>query len=111
MLHKRLAFFITIICLAGCSDNSVEPNDTDYTEMFNSFYENFDLHYSYFEYKNINRAEQKRRYEADLPDVQYNYEFIHLLLEMVKPLRDVHVWFRSDDATISSFTFISRTGR
>lgn len=103
MTHKRLLLFITIICITGCSDDSVEPIAKSYTEMFNSFYETFDRYYSYFEYKNIDWAAEKMKYEADILNVQYNAELMDLLLEMVKPLRDVHVWFRSDDYSMSSY--------
>ena len=104
MNHKKLIFFITIVCITGCSDKSVEPINTNYTEMFNSFYENFDQNYSYFGYKNINWAEEKKRCEADINNVHNDSEFIDLLLEMVKPLKDVHVWFRSGNNFIPSYS-------
>lgn len=103
MTPKKLIFFITIICITGCSDDSVEPIDKSYTEMFNSYYETFDRYYSYFDYKNIIWAEEKKRVEADIINVHTDSELIDLLLEMVKPLRDVHVWFRSDSNSISSY--------
>ena len=72
--------------------------------MFNSFYETFDRYYSYFEYKNINWEEEKERCKADIINVHTNSELIDLLLDMVEPLRDVHVWFSTDNSFIRSYS-------
>lgn len=104
MTHRALIFFIAIICITGCSEDSVEPISKSYTDMFNSFYETFDRYYSYFDYKNINWAEEKERCEADIINVHTDSELIDLLIEMVNPLRDVHVWFTSGDNYIPSYS-------
>jgi hypothetical protein len=63
----------------------------------------FDETYSYFEYKEIIWAAQKMKYESEISNVNSDSELLEILLEMVEPLRDVHVWFRSDDDFIRSY--------
>ena len=51
----------------------------------------------------INWEEEKERCEAGIINVNTDSELIDLLLEIVEPLRDAHVWFSSKDEFIRSY--------
>lgn len=99
----RLFIFslLALVLLYGCEKDEVnnvkpepkpEPDELTYPEFLEAVWDDFDRHYSYFEYKNINWDSLKVVYTEKAQEANDYDDFIeHVLKEMLAELKDLHV--------------------
>jgi hypothetical protein len=68
--------------------------------MFDAFWATFDRQYSYFTYKRVNWDSLRAVYRPRAEAAGTETILISILKEMVKPLRDLHVWFVSPEGRV-----------
>ncbi len=87
----------------GCSD-ATAPQDSVYASRFESVWRRFDETYPYFEYKNIDWDAAHAEYAARAEAATSQQELVGVLLDMLAPLRDLHVnLFRPDGAQMPTY--------
>ncbi|WP_457652108.1 S41 family peptidase [Rhodocaloribacter sp.] len=93
MYRIGLTGILAAICvLASCSEDGRSDWPEDYTDSFNEVWRDFDLHYSYFDYKNIDWDAVKRKYESQLEEkITYPHFIDDIITPMLKELKDLHV--------------------
>lgn len=86
-------------CLAVvASCRTAAPNRTapSYEAQFDAIWSQYDRSYPAFAYKNVSAAdwnEMRTRYRPQAKAARTEDEFISVMLDMLRPLRDVHAWF------------------
>ena len=74
-----------------CSDNPSAPLNQNYSASFNKLWNDFDRHYSYFVYKNIDWDRLKSKYQPYVQEnTNYGY-FIWTIKTMLSELHDLHI--------------------
>lgn len=97
------ALVVILLLAAACGDPS-GPTGDSYARRFESLWQRFDATYSYFEYKHIDWDAAHREYLPRAQAARTQDELTSLLLEMLAPLRDVHVaLYRPDGSTIPTY--------
>ncbi len=66
---------------------------------FDSFWEDVDRTYPYFEHKQVDWLNMRTRWRDSAANVTSDSAFVSLLLQTVRPLRDVHLTFTRPDGT------------
>lgn len=99
--HSLPLYVLACIVLAGtlarCDANGPDPEANRFEADFEAFWNTFDQNYSYFVFKNV---DWQQRYETTRPlldQVTTDDALISVLQDMITPLRDVHIFFRSPD--------------
>ena len=92
---RRYFPIVLIAHLAACS-SPTQPGSSAARD-FEQFWNNFDVTYSYFEYKRINWDSLREAYRARAEQAVNTDALIAVLREMTAPLRDGHVWFEHTD--------------
>ncbi|MGH8398025.1 MAG: S41 family peptidase [Gammaproteobacteria bacterium] len=98
MLVGALCYLITV--LSGCASiiapgHAVPKNP--YAYQFEEYWYKFDRLYPYFDYKHVDWQAAYDQYRLQADKVTNEAQLVALLIRMTKPLRDVHVWFKSPD--------------
>lgn len=89
---KKFLFFILIVCLTGCEEILFKTEDSDSAEVnFESFWKNFDLHYSYFIYKNINWDSIYNQYRDKITENTTEEKLFKIFNEICPLFDDGHV--------------------
>lgn len=88
------------LMLSGCAP-AIAPGhvlpENRYARQFEEYWYRFDRLYPYFDYKHVDWQAAYTRYRPLADQVRNERQLVTLLDRMVKPLRDVHVWFRAPD--------------
>jgi len=106
---------LTVLALAcglsgalSCGSGTVAP-PASLVGRFDLFWETFDAQYSYFAYKAINWDSLRAVYRPAAAAAKNQDELITILKQMVAPLRDVHVNFRTPSGALQpSFQPVTR---
>jgi carboxyl-terminal processing protease len=90
-LAAALAACLLLACV-GCIDALLGPAPAvDRSTMFDQLWQQFDLHYSFFAYKDINWDSLGAEYRPRALAAQSNGEFASEVGAMLRELKDVHV--------------------
>lgn len=85
-------FAVAAVGLAGCTDALLGPAPgTDRAAIFDQVWEQFDLHYSFFEYKGVNWDTLGAKYRPRAIAATSDAEFAEQVGGMLRELKDVHV--------------------
>ncbi len=95
-MKKTPIFSLIIIIFLYCCHKDEEPseNKSQYQLDFESIWRNFDRHYVFFNYKNIDWIETYDNYVSQVAEINNHSDFISLIKNMLAPLKDVHVWIQ-----------------
>lgn len=98
LMRKNLLILISIGgLLLGCSNpQSPSPLKSVYTNNFDTVWRAYDRYYVFFDYKNIDWANSYNTYYPQVEKVDNYNDFIALLKNMLAPLKDVHVWIKTN---------------
>lgn len=92
------------LLLLGCALQRPHPPHPParsvYAREFERFWANFDRLYPYFEYKHVDWDAQYAAFRPWVNAVHDDRQFIALLTQMVAPLRDVHIKFKTPDGRL-----------
>jgi hypothetical protein len=96
LMRRAVARFIAVVActtaIACSSSDLVGPAPSrDYGSMFDDLWSEFDLHYSYFELKNIDWNSVGAHYRPLAVAAKNDAAFASVLGQMVAELRDLHV--------------------
>lgn len=106
-MKKILIFSLIIISFLYCCDKDDDPseNKSQYQLDFESIWQNFDRHYVFFNYKNIDWSETYNNYVSQVEEIDNYNDFIILIKNMLAPLHDVHTWIHtSNDQRIRPYS-------
>lgn len=81
----------TTVGAASCTDNIVAPSRTDRGSLFDELWNEFDLHYSYFQVRNVDWTAIGAKYRPLAVAATTDDAFAHVLGDMLAELHDVHV--------------------
>jgi peptidase S41-like protein/tricorn protease-like protein len=99
---RRLPHLIFALpLLMSCGSDTVAP-PASLIGRFDLFWETFDKQYSYFAYKAINWDSLRDVYRPAAEAAKSQDELVEILKQMVAPLRDVHVNFRTPAGVVQS---------
>ena len=93
-------------CLAGVAACRVPQPPSlaaSYEAQFDALWSQYDQVYPAFRYKNVTPSDwndMRTRYRPQASAARTDDEFIAVMLDMLKPLRDVHAWFVDPKGTI-----------
>ncbi|MBC8089601.1 MAG: hypothetical protein H7Z40_20245 [Phycisphaerae bacterium] len=93
-------------CLAGvaaCRAPQPPRLSPSYEAQFDAIWSQYDKVYPAFRYKNVSAADwqdMRTRYRPRATSARTEDEFIAVMLEMLKPLRDVHAWFVDPNGSV-----------
>lgn len=113
---KRLLIpAITFLALSttACIESLLGPApQVDHAAIFDQIWQQFDLHYSFFEYKNVNWDTIGTKYRPRALAATTDHEFLSEIGAMLKELKDVHVSITpsgtgSTDGYISTYDTIT----
>ncbi len=91
MRALRSATFALVLCSA-CADSFLGPGPAqDHGAVFDELWREFDLHYSFFEFKHINWDSLGTHYRPLAVAARSNVELAGVLARMLGELDDVHV--------------------
>lgn len=89
---KKIIFLIVALNFLTCERILIPDRLEDsYSDVFNSFWEEFDQHYSYFGLKQIDWNLVKSVNEPLVADFTSDEEMLNLFDSMIQSLKDVHV--------------------
>lgn len=93
-MRTRVSYFAVTLLLgtSSCGGGSTAPPES-LIGRFDLFWDTFDRHYSYFDYKQVNWDSLRTVYRPQAMTVQTQDGLVALLKQMASPLRDVHVRF------------------
>ncbi|MGH8279385.1 MAG: S41 family peptidase [Gammaproteobacteria bacterium] len=99
-LIARLTAAALVMALCACAPliapgHAVPKNP--YAFQFEEYWYKFARLYPYFDYKHIDWQAAYDRYRPQADQVTNELQLVHLLMDMTRPLKDVHVWFKSPD--------------
>lgn len=102
------AILVAVSLAWGCDGSGANGGDPDpsntYLARFDAFWTRFDRSYSYFALKQVDWDAQREVHRPAAASVRSQEELIEVLVEMVAPLRDGHVWFvRPDGSQLRTF--------
>lgn len=108
---KVFLMFLIILFLINYCNKPVDYDDKyDYSDEFQTVWQDFDLNYSYFVFKQINWDSLKTIYEPLVEkEVTYNYFVTSVLAPMLTELEDIHV--RLYDKSGKQIQLYSRSGQ
>lgn len=95
---KKLSFLTLILIVLNYScDQKDEPigEKTQFQEDFETIWYNFNAHYVFFQYKDIDWNETYDTYSHRMETVENYGDFISTLTDMLSPLEDVHVYLKN----------------
>lgn len=99
--HRRLA---ATLLLTACASASTAPIPSTPAESFDRVWSSFDRTYPYFGLKSVDWIAAKQQYRDRAGAVSSTEALNPILVEMLAPLRDVHVSLRGPNgATIPTF--------
>lgn len=87
---------LAVLVGTGCGDSPVGPG-AGYARLFDEVWSNFDRHYSYFQYKDIDWAALGAEHRPAAEAARTEVELLDVLESLTAPLRDMHVFFRGPD--------------
>jgi carboxyl-terminal processing protease len=97
---RLLAAIASIVLAAACSETLLGPAaHADRSAVFDQIWKEFDLHYSFFEYKNVNWDTIGARYRPGALAAATDEEFASQVAAMLRELKDVHVSLTPKGAT------------
>jgi len=85
-----------LVVVAACRTAPRYQTAPSYEAQFDAIWSQYDKSYPAFGYKNVSSAdwnEMRTRYRPRAKASRTEDEFISVMLEMLRPLRDVHSWF------------------
>ena len=92
MKRLRLAASLLLALSAACSDSLFAPAaSSDHAALFDELWTQVDLHYSFFELKQVDWNAMRTRYRPQAIAARSEDEFATALAAMLAELRDVHV--------------------
>lgn len=100
--YAPLAAGAVLVCLAlvltGCAPliapgHAIPKNP--YAYQFEKYWYKFDRLYPYFDYKHVNWQAAYNHYRPLATKITSETQLVTLLMNMTRPLKDVHVWFKS----------------
>jgi carboxyl-terminal processing protease len=96
MNKKTIALFLFLLLTIGsCSiRHPTEPTTVDFARAFREVWSAFDEHYVFFTYKGVDWQSTYEEYDLKFREVDTYDGFIDLLVEMLAPLKDMHVQLR-----------------
>jgi C-terminal processing protease CtpA/Prc len=92
-MKKILITLILTPLIFNCSKNPVDSDQAkSYSTFFNKVWQDYDTHYSYFVYKNINWDSIKTVYEPLVQEkTTYDFFLNNVICPMIRELKDFHV--------------------
>jgi Tricorn protease C1 domain len=101
----KLAPLLVALAVVGCGDTTAPVDPRPNAAAYDRFWADFDGTYSYFQYKNIDWAVGRSDFRERAAAATTDSALIEVLRDAVRPLRDVHVWFRQPNGTtLPSYT-------
>lgn len=91
---QRAITAVSCVLVSACGQDTTQPAADDFAGQFETVWDAFDRNYSYFEYKKINWDSLGDAHRVRAASSRTQAEFIGAVIEMLKPLRDVHIWFQ-----------------
>jgi carboxyl-terminal processing protease len=90
-VKRPLLLAVAALC-AGCTDALLGPAAPDTRPaVFDQLWQEFDLHYSFFEYKNVNWDSLRAEYRPLALSAETDQQFADAIAAMMRQLKDVHV--------------------
>jgi len=98
-MKKIIIYFLLIVSFLYCCNKNEDPseNKSQFQLDFESIWKDFDRHYVFFNYKNIDWSETYEKYVSQAEEVDNYNDFITLINNMLIPLKDVHVWIEKSN--------------
>ena len=97
---RALAALVMALCITGCTrliaPGHAVPRNL-YALQFEEYWYKFDRLYPYFEYKHVDWQATYEKYRPLADKISTEAGLVTLLMRMTRPLKDVHVWFKSPD--------------
>jgi C-terminal processing protease CtpA/Prc len=102
----KRAQLLVALAVVECSGDTTAPVDPrPNAAAYDRFWADFDGTYSYFQYKNIDWTVGRSDFRERAAAATTDSALIEVLRDAVRPLRDVHVWFRRPNGTtLPSYT-------
>jgi C-terminal processing protease CtpA/Prc len=92
MKAKAVIAGVLALASAACSDNILgPPPSTDHTSVFEDIWKEFDLHYSFFQLKNIDWNAIGAKYRPQAAAAKSDVELAVVVSNMLAELKDPHV--------------------
>lgn len=106
---KYITFiFPFLLIITSCVDRLIDDHfDNTPENNFNIFWKEFDRHYSYFDYKNINWDSIYAAYQPRITEQTSDTELFNMFSEIITNLKDGHVELFSPLDTVS-YDFLSK---
>jgi len=92
-----LSLLYLVVLSLGCNITKNNPRNNIYTEYFETIWQDFDRHYVFFEYKQVDWLEIYSEYSQLVANCNDYDTFISLMKNMLANLRDIHVWLKKSN--------------
>lgn len=100
---RWLCLSACLVGVAACRSTPAQRVGPSYEAQFDAIWSQYDKVYPAFRYKNVSAAdwnEMRTKYRPRASAAKTEDEFISVMLEMLRPLRDVHAWFVDPRGTV-----------
>ena len=101
----RTSWFVLLLAAVGCGSDAgptTPPVEDDFLAEFDTFWDAFDATYPYFVFKGIDWDQARATFRPQAEAATTRDELIELLVDMVTPLRDLHVYLESPTGSRTS---------
>ena len=95
-------WMLILIPLQACTFFYGEKNETSYTEMFDSLWNDYNETYALFEVRGVDWAEQYKVCRPLVNDDMTDQEFFQVLQKLLYPLNDAHVYVKTPYGSLNS---------
>ncbi|MBN2104646.1 hypothetical protein JW835_11455 [bacterium] len=103
ILKLAITYFMIIFVLSCQKQNPAQQENVPVEQLiqdFDSLWIHFDELYPYFIYKNMDWNAAYDRYRPELEDLSDYLDLIDLCVQMLRPMRDLHVNFLTPEKNI-----------
>ena len=93
---RRVLLSACLLAVAACRTTPARRVPTSYQDQFDAIWSQYDKVYPAFRYKKVSASDwndMRTRFRPLASAAKTEDEFIAVMLEMLRPLRDVHSWF------------------